>query len=234
MTRPPLRNRTVFLLVLGVALALGLLPVLWPQLDIAVAGYFLQPAPPVDPSEWLWVYLVNEYIPDTFRTLAILSLLAWIVVSLLRRWRRFGLALAFVGFSLTLGPGFVTWAVKEHTLRARPFDVVQFGGERQFTPALTQAQECTDNCAFTSGHTACGFFFVSLMLLHPRRRWYWIAGGLLAGALVGVARMSVGAHWLSDVLWALPITLLTSGAVWLVLNFFYKYGQAARPQELRS
>lgn len=226
MTRPALRNRTVFLLVLGASLAAALLPVLWPQLDIAVAGYFLQPDPPVNPAQWKWVELVNEHVPDIFRGLALLSLAAWIVVSLLRRWRRAGIALAFVGISLMLGPGFVTWAVKEHTLRARPFDVVQFGGDRQFTPALEQAQQCTDNCAFTSGHVACGFFFVSLMLLDPRRRWRWIAGGLLAGSLVAVARISVGAHWLSDALWALPITLLTSGLVWVVLSYFYKYGHS--------
>ncbi|MDZ4075958.1 MAG: phosphatase PAP2 family protein [Hylemonella sp.] len=225
MTRPPLRNRTVFLLVLGASLAVALLPVIWPQLDIAVAAYFLQDAPPINPAQWLWVELVNEYIPDIFRGLALLSLAGWIVISLLRRSRRVGIALAFVGIALTLGPGFSTWAVKEHTLRARPFDVVQFGGNRQFTPALEQAQQCSDNCAFTSGHVACGFFFVSLMLLDPRRRWRWIAGGLVAGALVSVARMSVGAHWLSDALWALPITLLASGLVWVVLSYFYKYGQ---------
>lgn len=226
MTRPILRNRTVFLIVLGASLAAALLPVLWPQLDIAVAGYFLQEAPAFNPAQWTWVELVNEYVPDIFRGLAMFCIGAWVIVSLLRRWRRAGLALAFVGISLMLGPGFVTWAVKEHTLRARPFDVVQFGGQRQFTPALEQAAgQCTDNCAFTSGHVACGFFFVSLMLLDPRRRWRWIAGGLLAGALVSLARISIGAHWLSDALWALPITLFTSGVVWFVLNSIYDSGQ---------
>lgn len=224
MTRITLRNRTVFLLLLGSSLLLGLLPVLWPQLDIAVAAYFLQGTPAINPADWLWVVWVNEYTPDTFRALAMLCLLAWVIVSLLRRWRRAGLALAFVGFSLLLGPGFATWAVKEHHLRARPFDVVEFGGSRQFTPALVQTDQCSDNCAFVSGHVACGFFFASLMLLDPRRRWRWIATGILAGGLVSVARISVGAHWLSDALWALPITLVVSALVWTVLNFFYKYG----------
>jgi lipid A 4'-phosphatase len=232
MKRPALRNRTVFLLVLGASLLAAMLPVLWPQLDIAVAGYFLQSPPPVDPSRWMWgwIYYVNEYPPDLFRGLSMLLIAAWIVVTLLRRWQRTGLALAFVGISLMLGPGLATWAAKEHTLRARPFDVVEFGGTRQFTPALTQAQQCTDNCAFTSGHVACGFFFVSLMLLDPRRRWRWIATGLIAGSLVALARMSVGAHWLSDALWALPITLASSGLVWVVLNFFYKYGRRPATQ----
>ena len=220
---PRMSNRTAFLLVLGASLAAAMLPVLWPQLDIAVAGYFLQENPPINPAQWWWVEPVNEYTPDTFRVLALLLTAAWIVWSLLRRSRRVGIALAFTGLSLLLGPGFVTWAVKEHHLRARPFDVVQFGGQRQFTPALEPAQQCTDNCAFTSGHVACGFFFASLMLLHPRRRWRWVATGVAAGALIGLARMSVGAHWLSDVLWAFPITLVSSALVWWILSAIYKH-----------
>jgi len=226
MTRAPLANRDLFLLVLGASLAVAMLPVLWPELDLAVARFFLQEQPRPHPADWAWVEWVNEYTPDVFRGLAMLCIAGWIIVSLLRRWPRLGLALAFVGLSLTLGPGLVTWMVKEHTLRARPFDVMEFGGDRRFTPALEQAQQCTDNCAFTSGHVACGFFFVSLMLLDPRRRWYWIAFGLLAGGAVALARMAVGAHWLSDALWALPITLGSSGAVWLALQFVYRNGLA--------
>lgn len=224
-----MRNRTAFLLVLGTSLAVAMLPVLWPQLDIAAAGLFLRDTPLIDPARSWWIEPINLYIPDTFRVLALLLIAGWIVWSLLGRARRVGIALAFTGLSLLLGPGFATWAVKEHHLRARPFDVVEFGGQRQFTPALTQADQCSDNCAFTSGHVACGFFFASLMLLHPRRRWRWVATGVAAGLLVGVARMAVGAHWLSDVLWALPITLLSSALVWGVLNFFYKHGQRPVP-----
>ena len=217
-----MRTKNLFLLVLGASIAVAMLPVFWPRLDITVAAFFLQPNPPVNPAKWLWVDLVNEYTPDLFRSIGIILIAGWIAIGLTRRWRRTALALAFVGMSLLLGPGFATWAVKEHQLRARPFDVVEFGGQRQFTPALQQANQCSDNCAFVSGHVACGFFFASLMLLDPRRRWWWITLGVLAGGLIGVARISVGAHWLSDALWAFPITLLSSWLVWQVLAFFYK------------
>jgi len=217
-----MRTKNLFLLVLGASIAVAMLPVLWPGLDIAVAAFFLQPNPPVNPAKWLWVDLVNEYTPDLFRSIGIILIAGWIAIGLTRRWRRTALALAFVGVSLLLGPGLATWAVKEHQLRARPFDVVEFGGQRQFTPALQQANQCSDNCAFVSGHVACGFFFASLMLLDPRRRWWWIAIGVVAGGLISVARISVGAHWLSDALWAFPITLLSSWLVWQVLAFFYK------------
>lgn len=226
MSKNPLSNRAVFIFVLGMALLAAILPVLWPQLDIAVAAFFYQSPPPFDLANSAWVTLVNEYTPDLFRALGLLLTAGWICISLLRGSRRIGIALAFSGLSLLLGPGLVTWAVKEHHLRARPMDVVEFGGQRQFTRALEPARQCTDNCAFTSGHVACGFFLASLMLLDPRRRWYWVSSGVAAGLLIGLARMSVGAHWLSDVLWAFPITLLSSALVWLVLGFFYTHGPA--------
>jgi lipid A 4'-phosphatase len=222
MLKLPARTKSLYLLLLGVSLAVAMLPVLFPQLDIAVAAYFLQADPPIDPAQWQWVEWVNEYTPDTFRTLAMLCLAGWIIASLLPRWRRWSLPLAFVGLSVTLGPGLATWAVKEHHLRARPFDVVEFGGTRQFTPALVKANQCSDNCAFVSGHVACGFFFASLMLIDPLRRRWWLAAGVFGGLTIGLARMSVGAHWLSDVLWAFPITLLTSWLVWHVLALFYR------------
>ncbi|MFZ9545370.1 MAG: phosphatase PAP2 family protein [Hylemonella sp.] len=227
MHQKSLSNRTAFLNVLGMALAVAMLPVLWPKLDIAVASFFYQSPAMRDLADSLWVTWVNEYTPDLFRALGLLLTGGWIVVSVLRRSRRLGIVLAFTGLSLLLGPGLVTWAVKEHQLRARPMDVVQFGGQREFTPALQPAQQCTDNCAFTSGHVACGFFLASLMLLDPRRRWYWVASGVTAGLLIGLARMLVNAHWLSDVLWAFPITLLSSALVWVILGFFYQHRRSS-------
>jgi lipid A 4'-phosphatase len=221
MSKIPMRLKSVYLLLLGASLLAAALPALWPDLDIAVAAYFLKSSPAWNPAQWFWVDWVNEYTPDVFRWLVMLCLAGWIVASLVPRLRHTCLALAFVGLSVALGPGLATWAVKEHHLRARPFDVVEFGGTRQFSPALVKANQCDDNCAFVSGHVACGFFFASLMLLDPRRRWWWIAGGTAAGLLVGLARMSVGAHWLSDVLWAFPITLLSSWFVWHLLALFY-------------
>ncbi len=217
-----MRTSSAYFTVLGASVLLALVPLVWPGVDLAVSAFFMQAKPPINPAQWLWVDWVNEYTPDVFRTTALLFLLSWIIASVVSRFRRHALALAFVGFSMALGPGLATWALKEHTLRARPMDVVQFGGTRQFTPAFVQAQQCSDNCAFTSGHAACGFFLVSLMLLYPRRRWRWVATGVVVGLAVSLARVSVGAHWLSDVLWAWPLTLLVSGLVWLVLTQIYR------------
>lgn len=77
--------------------------------------------------------------------------------------------------------------------------------------------QCNNNCSFVSGHVACGIFFVSLMLVQRRRALAWATSGVLAGLVIGFARMADGAHWLSDVLWACPITLVCSWVVWKLL-----------------
>jgi len=201
-----------------VSLVLALIPAVWPQLDLAVARYFLAPHAPVHPAQWSWVELVNEYTPDVFRGVFWLCLVLWVASRLVPRLRPYRLAVAFVGLSLALGPGLLTWTAKEITLRARPLDVAEFGGQRQFTPALERTNQCSDNCAFASGHVGCGFFFAGLMLLDPKRRRFWVAVGVLGGGLIGFARVSVGAHWLSDVLWPFPISLASSWLVWRILH----------------
>ena len=213
-----MRSSLAYLLILLGATAAALLPTIWPGLDIAVSSYFLQVDPPVKPSGWLWVELVNEHIPTVFRSIAILCIPAWIAARLTRRFRRWAVSIAFVGLALLLGPGLMVGALKDYTLRARPFHVTEFSGDRQFTPALQKANQCSENCAFVSGHTADGFFLVTLMLIDRRRRWWWVTGGVLSGLLIGFARVSVGAHWLSDVLWAFPVTLIGSWIVWFLLS----------------
>lgn len=208
--------------LLVVSLAIAMVPALVPSLDIAVSGYFLQANPPLKTKDWWWVHLINEYTPTVFRTLVFVCLIAWIVTSLRPRLRRWVLPIAFVGLAIFVGPGLLVGAVKDLTLRARPFHVTEFGGERQFSPALQRTNQCNDNCAFVSGHTADGFLLASLLLLDRRRRWVWSAVGVVSGLMVGFARISVGAHWLSDVLWALPVTLVASGLVWLFLSRVYK------------
>ena len=216
-----MRLRSAYALVFLLATALALVPALIPPLDIAAAGVFLSGRPELPlPAPW-WVETVNEYTPTVFRVLTLACIPAWALTAVVPRLRRWGRAVAFVGFTVALGPGLLTTGVKEVWQRARPFHVTEFGGPRQFTPAWQPTQQCEDNCAFVSGHVACGFFFATLMLIDPRRRWHWAATGALAGGLIAYARISVGAHWLSDALWAFPVTLAAGPVVWWGLTLLY-------------
>jgi lipid A 4'-phosphatase len=225
-----MRTSRVYLTIMVLSTLVALVPALLPSLDLSVAGYFLQAQAPVHPAQWLWVDLINEHIPTIFRTLVISCLVAWVIASRLPKYRHWIPTLAFIGLGGLIGPGLLVGALKDYTLRARPFHVTQFGGLRTFHPALEVANQCDDNCAFVSGHTADGFFLVSLMLLDRRRRWRWLSIGILAGALIGFARISVGAHWLTDVLWAFPVTLAGSLIAWAILSRAYRWQFDSSPR----
>ena len=149
---------------------------------------------------------------------SLLALVGWLVACFTPFGKRWRLQLGFVVLAGALGPGLlVNSGFKENWQRARPYQVEPFGGTQQFTRATVMTDQCNNNCSFVSGHVACGIFFVSLMLVQRRRALAWGASGVLAGLVIGFARMADGAHWLSDVLWACPITLVCSWVVWKLL-----------------
>lgn len=59
------------------------------------------------------------------------------------------------------------------------------------------------------------------MLVQRRRQVFWGVVGVTSGLVIGFARMADGAHWLSDVLWAGPITLVCSWTLWKFLLRVY-------------
>lgn len=108
----------------------------------------------------------------------------------------------FLFVSLVVGPGLLVNTVfKNNSIgRARPSQVVEFGGENQFTPAFVYSGACETNCSFVSGHASMGFYFIALGWLMRSRRWFWI--GLGIGSLVGLTRIVQGGHFLSDTVFA--------------------------------
>ena len=204
-------------------IGLALVPTVWPELDLAVAQWFAPPNGYVDAKSWWWVRGINLYIPAIFRCLVLVAIGLWIVATKSAAWRAWRLPLAFFILSGALGPGLVVNAgFKEHWQRARPYEVVTFGGTEQFTRAGLITDQCDNNCSFVSGHVACGFFFASLMLVQRRRQRYWAVVGCAAGGAIAFARMADMAHWLSDTLWAAPITWVCSWLVWRALVWAYE------------
>jgi lipid A 4'-phosphatase len=202
----------------GCLVVLALVPTVWTALDIQAAGIFIGPHAVLQSVQWPWVEWINLYIPAAFRTLLFLALALWILTYAVPAYRRWRFFLAFFVIAGTLGPGLVVnMGFKDNWQRARPYQVTQFGGAQQFTRATVMTDQCDNNCSFVSGHVSCGFFFAGIALLHRRRQWLWSLAGVSAGLLIGFARMSDGAHWLSDVLWAGPITLACSWLVWKVV-----------------
>jgi lipid A 4'-phosphatase len=212
----------LFFFMVGIFALLALVPTVWTSLDLSAAGLFMGPSPAIAALQWWWVELINLYVPFIFRVALGLAFTAWLVATLGKRLHHWRLPLAFFVLAGILGPGAVVNLVfKDHWQRARPYQVENFGGTQKFTRAAVMTDQCDNNCSFVSGHVACGVFLISLGLVQRRRRVAWAAAGTAAGLAIAFARMADKAHWLSDVLWAFPITLTTSWLVWKALVWAY-------------
>jgi lipid A 4'-phosphatase len=213
----------LYLWVVALSVLAALLPTLWTTLDLQAAAIFAGPQAPVQAVNWWWVEWINAWVPAVFRIVLVIALLGWLMAHAQSRWQAWRLPLAFVVIAGVLGPGIVVnWVFKENWQRARPYQVENFGGAQKFSRAAVPSDQCDNNCSFVSGHVACGVFLVSLGLVHRRRQRRWAAAGVVSGLVIGFSRMADVAHWLSDVLWAFPITLLTSWLVWKALLLLYR------------
>ncbi len=204
---------------LGLFLFSVVLFVGWPQIDLSAAAYWYGIDAGFGSARDTWV----QFFYQTFKGihLVVILTLVWLWIAS-RIWRAYGeralrRRLMFLFVVLALGPGLLVNAVfKGEWGRARPAQVVEFGGTKTFTAALIPADQCVKNCSFVSGHASMGFFFIAFAWVFRDRRWLW--GGIVLGALVGLGRMAQGGHFLSDVVfafWAVYLTAMLCGR-WLL------------------
>lgn len=115
---------------------------------------------------------------------------------------------------LMLGAGLIVNVVfKNHFGRARPKDLQEFGGSRQFTPAFVVADQCSSNCSFSSGDAAGAFFFMAFATALSRRRV--IAGAAVGfGVAVSLSRIAIGAHFFSDTVVSFFVMLIVADALY--------------------
>ncbi len=207
--RPGLPGLPAWSLVLIVALSL--LFVLWPQLDLAISGRFADAAGfplRLDPT----IAVFNNGLLIVSRWLSGLLLLATILAFTVRRWSRLHALrrpLLFLVVAAALGPGLlVNVVLKEGSGRARPVTVQEFGGSKQFTPAYVIADQCADNCSFVSGHASIAAMPMAgwFVARSRRARRGWLLGGLAFALVAAVFRVIVGAHFASDALLAIAFT----------------------------
>lgn len=130
---------------------------------------------------------------------------------------------------LVTGPGLVSnFGLKNTWGRARPTQIVEFSGTKAYTLPLTPSDQCARNCSFVSGEASnlfMGFFALAFLFLSHAR--LFLAAGIVMGSLAGLVRMSQGAHFLSDVMFAGVIMAITVALVQL-LYALYEVGAKSK------
>jgi membrane-associated PAP2 superfamily phosphatase len=216
-------NRTGLLAALLLAAIVGIIFGLYPELDLRIAGLFIEPsANGFVPRTWI------RYARDAsmwiIAALAVLPAVALAVKLVLPRTRLLvsGRAIILLLATLALGPGLaVNVVLKETWSRSRPIDVAQFGGEERFVAWWDPRGNCASNCSFVTGDGSGAFWTLAPASLAPPA-WRPLAYGaaLTFGAAIGVMRMSFGGHFFTDVAFAGVITFLI---IWLVHGLLYRW-----------
>jgi len=226
-------NQTGLLIALAVAIVVGLLFGLWPELDLKLAAPFFDPERDgfwraYDPTYWRWRDAVTWLV-----TLVAVPAIVALVVKLIWPKRPLlipGRAIMLTLVTLALGPGVVTNLVlKEHWSRPRPIDVAQFGGDEHFRPWWDPRGDCPKNCSFVSGEASGAFWTLAPAAVAPPQ-WRALAYGaaLAFGVGVSVLRMAAGAHFFTDVAFAGVFTFL---AIWLVHGLYYRWPRTRTTDE---
>jgi len=204
----------------GSFLAAALLFYAFPELDIRFSMFFYDPVSRfylADAPFCRWIYESVEIVSIAWVVLAVLLLATiWI-----RKKNWFGLSakhLIYLLAALAIGPGLiVNFVFKDNWGRARPNDVIQFGGTSAFTPAFAISGECHHNCSFVSGHAAVGFYFIAFGFLFRRRRSLVVLLAGIYGTVVGLVRILQGGHFLSDIVFAFFIIHALSAVLYWIM-----------------
>ena len=104
--------------------------------------------------------------------------------------------------------------------RARPNDIMEFGGKDSFSAWFEYSNACNTNCSFVSGDASVGFSLIVLYFITKNKLFFWLS--LLSGIILGTVRILEGGHFLSDVLISGLIIYSLSFAQFQIYNKRFK------------
>ena len=218
-------NRTGLFIALSLALAIGLVFGIFPELDLKLASLFYDAPTRSFPLKlnWLAAYARDGamWIAWAIATPAIAAL----IIKLIRPDRPLlmsGRAIVFLLLTLTLSAGVLTnLTFKSYWGRPRPVLVTEFGGDLPFVAWWDPRGQCGRNCSFFSGEGATAFWtFAPAALTPPAWRPLAYAAATLFGVVTSVLRMAFGGHFFTDVAAAGLVTFLV---IWLAYSYIYRW-----------
>jgi lipid A 4'-phosphatase len=193
---------------------LSFLLIIFPKIDITTSSFFYDS----QKGFYLGKNFIFKFLYDTVPLVTkILCFICGIgiLVNLIkhRSYQAFKSPLMYLLLAGILGPGLlVNTGFKDHFGRARPTQIIEFEGTKEYTQPFVMSNQCARNCSFTSGHAAMAFYFTAFAYLIPKYFYRIYSVGIFFGSIVGLARIAQGGHFLSDVFF--------SGLFILLLNHY--------------
>lgn len=218
-------NRTGLLIALAIAAVVGLVFGLYPDLDLRISALFFDPEKKDFMLRWqpFFIYL-RDGAMLVVAALIVPAIAALALKFVLPRRRMLvpGRAVVFLIATLVVGPGLVTNIVlKDYWPRSRPIDVPQFNGEERFTAWWDPRGVCPKNCSFVAGEGSGAFWTLAPAAVTPPQ-WRPLAYGaaLTFGVAVSALRLTFGAHFFSDIVFAGVFMFLI---IWVAHGLIYRW-----------
>ena len=206
--------------MLGCFLAASVLLVTFSGIDIRFSRLFFDQG--FTMANQAWAALLHASV-DWFIYGSVASIgVAYAFNRLARRnlWGMDGKKVVYLLLVLALGAGLIVNGIlKEGFGRARPKDIVEFGGTAHFTPAYFVSDACDHNCAFSCGDCAGAFFALAFAMAISRKRAV-VAAAVGYGVLVSASRIASGSHFLSDTIVSFFVMLIISDALYYRMYLF--------------
>jgi membrane-associated PAP2 superfamily phosphatase len=218
-------NRTGLFVALALALSIGIVFGIFPELDLKLAALFYDPHSKSFPLKLEgWAQLARDGAMWIAWALALPAIVA-LAIKFLRPDRPLlisGRAVIFLLLTLTLSAGVLSnLTFKSYWGRPRPVLVTDFNGDLPFVAWWDPRGGCGRNCSFFSGEGATAFWTIApAALAPPAWRPLAYAAATLFGLVTSVLRMAFGGHFFTDIAAAGLVTFLV---IWLAHGYIYRW-----------
>lgn len=189
----------------------SLLFVFFPQIDIFVSDLFYsQNSGFTANGTWYEVLLYNSIEPVVAIAIGA-PIIIWLYnlatnKNILHVNRK---VVLYLLLALAIGPGLIVNDLfKDHWGRARPAQIIMYGGDKEFTPAFVLSDQ--GGYSFSCGHAAGAFFLIALALLARKNRAFWMTLALTYGVLISYIRIAAGGHFFSDTVVSFFVVYITT------------------------
>jgi lipid A 4'-phosphatase len=226
-------NRTGLIVALLLALVIGLVFGIYPELDLKLASLFYDEASRTFPLKLNALAAIARDGAMVIAWMLALPAIIALVVKLVRPDRPLmmsGRAVVFLIGTLILSAGVLTnLTFKSYWGRPRPVVVTQFNGDQGFVPWWDPRGTCARNCSFFSGEGATAFWaFAPAALAPPPWRPLAYGAATLFGVATSALRMAFGGHFFTDVAIAGLVTFLV---IWFAYGYIYRWSRTRLSDE---
>ena len=214
-----INNRLVNITLIAIGF-FSLVFVIFPNLDIEVSSLFYSEKIGFLYKEQAIVVLFYKAVPILTKSFVLVC--ALYLLYILIKFKNFKKTLSswafFLIISAIIAPGItVNSLLKDNFGRARPREIIEFGGNKEFSRAFSFSDQCPRNCSFSSGHAAMGYSFSSIAYVAGNLYFSRIyIAGIFFGSIVGLSRIIMGGHFASDVIISAFLVLLLNHLIYLL------------------